>query len=277
MNRQPNYFIIGLFITAGFVILAAGLIAFGAGQMFRPRIYMETYVNGTVQGVDVGTLVKFRGVTIGRVSAINFAFNEYGQPNEVDKNNFVIILMEIDREMFPGMFSENLTPLIEKNVKQGMRARIEPLGITGMNYIEINYLKDPSQFPQLAFNWKPYYYYIPSAPGQLTNILDSVNNMMREVEQLNIGDLSENLSEIMSKLNQALSDAQIEKLSSGLQALIGDVQSALKDANLGEVSADARKLMAGLDQSNKDLQKVLKNIEPTTQMNPEEVRAIVKN
>lgn len=277
MNRQPNYFIIGLFITAGFIILAAGLIAFGAGQMFRPKIYMETYVNGTVQGVDVGTLVKFRGVTIGRVSAINFAFNEYGQPNEVDKNNFVIILMEIDREMFPGMFSENLTPLIEKNVKQGMRARIEPLGITGMNYIEINYLKDPSQFPQLTFNWKPHYYYIPSAPGQLTNILDSVNNMMREVEKLNIGDLSENLNEIMSKLNQAVSDAQIEKLSSGLQALIGDVQTALKDANLGEVSADARKLMTGLDQSNKDLQKVLKNIEPATRMNPEEVRAIVKN
>ncbi len=277
MNRQPNYFIIGIFITAGFLILAAGLIAFGAGQIFRPKIHMETYVNGTVQGVDVGTLVKFRGVTIGRVSAINFAFNEYGEPNEVDKNNFVIILMEIDREMFPGMFSENLTPLIEKNVKQGMRARIEPLGITGMNYIEINYLKDPSQFPQLTFNWKPHYYYIPSAPGQLTNILDSVNNMMRQIEQLNIGNLSENLNEIMSKLNQAVSDAQIEKLSSGLQALIGDVQSALKAANLGEVSADARKLMTGLDQSNQELQKVLKNLEPATRMNPEEVRSIVKN
>ncbi len=63
------------------------------------------------------------------------------------------------------MFSENLTPLIEKNVQQGMRARIEPLGITGMNYIEINYLLDPNQFPQLSFNWTPHYYYIPPRRG----------------------------------------------------------------------------------------------------------------
>ena len=98
--------------------------------------------------------------------------------------------MEIDREMFPGMFSENLTPMIEKNVEQGLRARIEPQGITGINYIEINYVKDPSQFPPLAVDWKPHYYYIPSAPGQLTNMLDSINNIMRQIEELNIGGMS---------------------------------------------------------------------------------------
>ena len=48
--------------------------------MFRPRIYIETYVDASVQGVDVGSPVKFRGVPIGRVSAIKFTFNEYGSP-----------------------------------------------------------------------------------------------------------------------------------------------------------------------------------------------------
>lgn len=277
MSKQPNYFIIGLFIVGGFLLLAAGLIAFGAGQIFKPRIYIETYINGTVQGVDIGTPVKFRGVTIGKVSNIGFAFNEYGAPNEVDRNNYVIILMEIDKEMFPGMFSENLTPLIEKNVQQGMRARIEPLGITGMNYIEINYLQFPNQFPQLSFNWTPHYYYIPSAPGQLTNILDSVNNMMREVENLNIGELSTNLNEIMAKLNQAVGDAQIQKLSTGLQNLVSDVQKALVDAKLGEVSTDARNLMVGLEKSNAELEKILKNLEPATRLKPGEVQAIMKN
>lgn len=277
MSKQPNYFLIGTFITAGLLILAAGLVMFGAGQMFKPRIYIETYVNGTVQGVDIGTPVKFRGVTIGKVSNIGFAFNEYGAPNEVDRNNYVIILMEIDKEMFPGMFSENLTPLIEKNVQQGMRARIEPLGITGMNYIEINYLQDPNQFPQLSFNWTPHYYYIPSAPGQLTNILDSVNNMMREIENLNIRELSTNLNEIMAKLNQAVGDAQIEKISTGLQSLIGDVQKALSDAKLGELSSDARTLMVGLQKSNTELEKILKNLEPATKIKPGEIQAILNN
>lgn len=277
MSAKPNYFRIGLFIVVALLVLAGGLVIFGAGQIFRERIYIETYVNGTVQGVEVGTPVKFRGVQIGQVKTINFTFNEYGSPSEVDRYNYVSILMEITKEMFPGMFSEDLTPLIEKNVQQGLRARIEPLGITGMNYIELNYLQDPTQFPLLTFSWTPHYYYIPSAPGQLTNILDSVNNMMREIEKLNISDLSENLNEILEKLNQAVSDAQIEKVSQGLQNLINDFQAALNEAQFGELSADARKLMEGLDSSNKDLQKILKNLEPATRLNAEEVRGIVRN
>src|ERR1700754_700444 len=117
MSQKPNYFRIGLFIVVALAVLTGGLIAFGAGQMFRPRIYIETYVDGTVQGVDVGSPVKFRGVPIGQVSSISFTFNEYGAPSQVGRFNYVRILMEIEREMFPGMFSENLTPVIEKNVE----------------------------------------------------------------------------------------------------------------------------------------------------------------
>jgi len=283
MSQKPSYFRIGLFIVVAVAILAAGLIAFGAGQMFRPRIYIETYVDASVQGVDVGSPVKFRGVPIGRVSAINFTFNEYGSPSEVDRSsqvdrfNYVIILMEIDREMFPGMFSENLTPLIEKNVAQGLRARIEPQGITGINYIEINYVNDPGQFPPLAVVWKPHYYYIPSAPGQLTNMLDSVNNIMRQIEQLNIGGMSKSGMELLENLNKAVTGAEITKISTNLQALLADFQSALKAANVGPLSDDARRLISGLEKSNAELQATLKNLEPATKISGPQVRVLLDN
>ena len=38
MSQKPSYFRIGLFVVVALAILAGGLIAFGAGQMFRPRI-----------------------------------------------------------------------------------------------------------------------------------------------------------------------------------------------------------------------------------------------
>lgn len=298
--NKPNYFAIGVFIVVGLAILAGGLIAFGAGQIFRPRIYIETYLDGSVQGIDVGSPVKFRGVQIGRVSQISFSFNEYGAPSAVDRYNYVIILMEIDKEMFPGMFQENLKPLIEKNVAQGMRARIEPLGITGMNYIEINYVKDPKQFPLLAVDWEPHNYYIPSAPGQLTSILDSVNSMMADMKKMNLGEIQGGLQKLLDNLNKAVTDADLNKLSQDLQALIGQVQKAVADANLqkvsqdlqglidginkavadakvGELSTDARAMIAGLEKSNADIQKILKNLEPATRLNPAEIKAILSN
>lgn len=277
MSAKPNFFRIGLFMVIGIAILAGSLIAFGAGQIFKKRIYMETYVNSSVQGVDKGTPVKFRGVPIGAVSAITFSFNEYGASSEVDRYNYIVILMEIDKEMFPGMFKENLTLLIKKNIQQGMRARIEPLGITGMNYIDINYVKDPAEFPPLEVNWTPHNYYIPSAPGQLASILDSVNNMMSDMKKLNLGDVQSGISQLLANLNKAVADADLNKVSTDLQALITGFNKAVTDANLGPLSDEARTLMTGLQKSNNDLQKVLKNLEPATRFDPGEVRAIVKN
>jgi ABC-type transporter Mla subunit MlaD len=277
MSQKPSYFRIGLFIVIAMAIVAGGLIAFGAGQMFRPRIYVETYVDGTVQGVDVGSPVKFRGVPIGRVSSINFTFNEYGAPSEVDRFNYVRILMEVDREMFPGMFSENLTPVIEKNVAQGLRARIEPQGITGINYIEINYVNDPNQFPPLAFDWKPHYYYIPSAPGQLTNMLDSINNIMRQIEQLNIGGMSNSISQLLENLNKAVTGADIARISADMQTLLAEFRNALRAANVGELSTEARRLIENIEKSNDQLQSVLKNLEPATKISAPRIRALVDN
>ncbi len=276
MSQKPSYFRIGLFIVVALAILAGGLIAFGAGQMFRPRIYIETYVDGTVQGVDVGSPVKFRGVPIGRVSAINFTFNEYGAPSQVNRFNYVRILMEIDREMFPGMFKENLTSVIETNVAQGLRARIEPQGVTGINYIEINYVNDPSQFPPLAIDWKPHYYYIPSAPGQLTNMLDSINNIMRQIEQLNFGGMSKSITQLLENLNKAVTGADITKLSADLQTLLAELQKALKAADVGALSEDARRMIEGIEKSNAQLQTVLKNLEPVARSGPQ-IRALVEN
>ena len=284
MSQKPSYFRIGLFAVVALAILAGGLIAFGAGQMFRPRVYIETYVNGTVQGVDVGSPVKFRGVPIGRVSAINFTFNEYGAPSQVDRFNYVFILMEVDREMFPGMFDENLTSVIEKNVEQGLRARIEPQGVTGINYIEINYVTDPNQFPPLAVDWKPHYYYIPSAPGQLTNMLDSINSIMRQVEGLNIGGMINSLTDLVANLNKAVTGADISKVSADLQTLVGEFREAVKAANIGGISEDARRLFEaarqmvdGLEKSNTQLRAVLRNLEPATKISGPQIRELVQN
>ena len=51
MSQKPSYFRIGLFVVVALAILTGGLIAFGAGQRCRPRIYIETHVDGTVQGL----------------------------------------------------------------------------------------------------------------------------------------------------------------------------------------------------------------------------------
>jgi len=276
MSAKPDYFRIGVFVSGGVGLLVFAILIFGGGQMFRPSIEMETYIRGTVQGIDLGSPVKFRGVLIGKVTGINFAFTEYDLKETDGLYNYVVLVMQINREVFPGMFTQDLTPMLAKGVEQGLRVRIEPQGITGLNYLDLDYF-DPTRFPALWPPWKPKVYYIPSAPGELTSFLDSINGILHEVEKLNIGGISKTGTELLENLNKAVVGAEVDKISGDLQALIKDSNSILQKARIPELSAEAQKFLVELEASNRELRKILNNIEPASKLNPAQIREIVGN
>lgn len=300
MKSDAHFFRIGIFIIAGTLILAGALVVFGAGQIFRPKINFITYVDGTVQGIEVGSAVKFRGVSIGKVKNIEFLFTERPEVPMQTQDNLVVIIMEIDKEVFPGMFDEDdLTEVIQRSADRGLRARIEPQGITGLNYIEINYV-EPDRFPAMAITWKPEYYYLPYAPGELTNLLDSVNNIMREIEELNIKDMSDGAVALLENLNKAVAGADLDKLSAEAQKLFTDLSGAVESANIPKLSEDAQKLFTEISlaidnsdieglstesqklvieigRSNEELRQILRNMEPALRFNGDDIGALLSN
>jgi ABC-type transporter Mla subunit MlaD len=275
--KEAHYFRIGLFIIVGLLLLAGGLIIFGVGQFFKDKIYMETYVDATVQGIEIGSPVKFRGVTVGKATSVGFLFNEYPQVDRSRVANYVVILMELDAEIFPDMFkSDNLQPQIDKAVKAGLRVQIEPQGITGLNYLEINYV-EPQRYAPIELIWKPRYYYLPYAPGELTSMLDSINKMMRDVENLNIQGIGDKTIAVLDSVNKAVNDAQFEKLSNDAQKVLQDVSKAVEDAKIEELSADTRALLAEVQKSNDQVKVILGNVEPASRLNADDIAATLAN
>lgn len=277
MSAQANYFRIGIFIIAGMLLLAGGLVFFGVGQFFKEKIYLETYVDATVQGIEVGSPVKFRGVNVGKVTNIGFLFTEYPHVDRSELVNYVVILIEIDKEIFPGMFDEeDMKGILDRAIGRGLRVQIEPQGITGLNYMEINYL-EPSRFTPIKVTWKPNHFYLPYAPGELTSMLDSVNKMMREVENLNIQGIGKQTLALLENLNKAVDDAQLKKLSDDAQKLFADVAKAVEEAEIEELSAQTRELLAEVRKSNEELRSILGNVEPASRLNADDIAATLAN
>jgi ABC-type transporter Mla subunit MlaD len=275
--KQASYFRIGVFIILGLLMLAGGLVIFGIGQFFKKKIYFETYVDATVQGIEVGSPLKFRGVTVGKVTSVNFLFNEYPQVDRAKVLNYIVILMEVDEAIFPDMFSvENLQTIIDKEVRNGLRVQIEPQGITGLNFLDINYV-EKERFAPIQLIWKPTNYYLPYAPGELTSMLDSVNKMMHEVENLNIEGIGKATMETLGTVNEAVKDAQFEKLSKDAQKMMNDVSQAVADAQLKQLSDDTQKLLAEVKKSNDELRAILGNVEPASRLNADDIAATLAN
>lgn len=282
MSNRANYFKIGVFVLAGFSLLAAALIFLGAGNVFRPRIYLETYVDGTVQGIDLGSPVKFRGVQIGRISKVDFCFNIYGpQPGE-ERLDYVYLEMEVDVQVFDGMFTEDITPVVEQAVRQGLRVKLQPQGVTGLNFAELNYVSDPTLFPPLQIWWTPRHHYIPSAPGTLTSLVESLNKLMDTFGGLELGPTLKGVDQALKNFNTTLEGfsssmdkLDLSKVSTDLQAVLTELRLKVDQVPVEKLSADGMKMMQSLTTVAGEMQRLVDALQTNPLLNTDAVGAIV--
>jgi paraquat-inducible protein B len=70
MRRSANMTLIGAFVVGGIVLIIAAVILLGAGSFSGTKPTAISYFEDSVSGLDIGAPVKFRGVTIGKVSQV---------------------------------------------------------------------------------------------------------------------------------------------------------------------------------------------------------------
>jgi ABC-type transporter Mla subunit MlaD len=238
MNKLTNNFKLGLFTLGGLLLLAAGVLAFGARSYFVRTSVFETYVAGDVPGLAVGSPVELRGVRVGKVRKINFSWNEY---QETDPS-YVVVEFEMRDDVTPLPPGAARSQMLQSAIGRGLRARVKSQGITGTSLLSIEYL-NPTENPPAQVPWRPKHIYIPAAPGQLGELLASIERSLRNIERLDFGALNQSLQ---SDLNSA-----------------GEVLDRAKGMDFGALSTNANSLLTELRYSNTNLQSFLADADGT--------------
>ena len=76
MSRRANPTLVGVFVVGVVALVIAVILLFGSGDTFAKKNYFTVYFPGSVNGLNVGSPVKFRGVTMGAVTDIK-AFHDH--------------------------------------------------------------------------------------------------------------------------------------------------------------------------------------------------------
>ena len=82
MSAEARYFRVGLFVLVGIAVIVAAVLVLAGGNLFRQPVVAETYFDEAVEGLEVGSPVKLRGVQIGQVSWIGFVDDVYEEADE---------------------------------------------------------------------------------------------------------------------------------------------------------------------------------------------------
>lgn len=187
---------VGLMVVVGLVLLVGFVLFLTQNRLSTSDILFETYIRESVQGLEVGSSVRYRGVAVGRVTEIALAAAEYrreeGQPLA---GAFQLVVVRFAVNL--GRVGE--VPSIEEAVGQGLRARLASQGITGVAYIELDYL-DPGRFPAPSLPWEPRHPWIPAVPSTVAQVQSAAENVMRQLQDIDFTALFANVNGLISDL-----------------------------------------------------------------------------
>jgi paraquat-inducible protein B len=256
MSQQAHFLKIGLFVIAAVVLLVVGLIVLGAGVFFREKILLETYINESVQGIDVGTPVKFRGVSIGNVKHVDFVYNIYQttEPPAVEPGNdsrrAVYILLEVNPKALGNVGASSIPVFLNREVGRGLRVRMSPQGLTGLFFLELDYM-DPVRYPPQPVDWAPDHHYIPSVQSTITLFIESIAEVFARLEQADVAGLIERTAATVDQLNKSLTDADLAGVSGearnameSIRRVSDEMSRFLDSSNLDDLTSETRTLVA---------------------------------
>lgn len=233
MEPKQNYLMVGMVV----VLIVAGLLGFtvwlaGLGKDTDYNPY-QTFVRESVNGLAVGSAVKYRGVDVGKVTDIRISRKDPAR---------IQILMTVE---------EN-TP-----ITVGTVAVLQMQGITGVSYVDLRgavagaepiRAKDGGKIP-----------IIPSAPSEFRQIVDTVPDMLQKFTEL-----AQKLGMFASDENQKRLTSILTNLDTFSQQVGGtnaDGQTMVQEMQrtLTEIRHTAEAINGTVNGSRADTQRILKS------------------
>lgn len=278
MSQKPDFFKIGLFVILGLLLLAGAIILFGGSKFFVKKVTVETYFDQSVQGLSVGSALQFQGVQIGNVSYIGFVFNEYKTTKQ-----YVLVRAEIYGDKVAGKGKRRLYETdkareegFKEMISQGLRLQLASQGITGVAFLNAVYL-DPDRYPPLEHEWKPEYPYIPSAPGTISQITETIEDLSESIDNIDFKQISEEIERLVASLNKAVEEAKVGELSKDLSELIGSLNSATTELNSILKSNEAKETLANVTSITYDLKNTLNRTDRLLSSREHSVKLTLEN
>jgi MlaD protein len=255
MSAQVNAFKLGLFVLGAIVALLLLLLVVGSGRWLQSKTVIETYFNESVQGLDIGSKVKYRGVTVGEVTNIGFSYNKYQQDKPPEQRlRYVLVEATLLGRLIGSKAGAEITrpETVRMEIERGLRIRLAPQGITGTNYLEIDYV-DPKQNPELQISWEPDHLYIPSTHSTFTQFFTAAGEVVEKLQHLDLDGVVTRFKTLLDTTNQRVAAVDTGTISDSTKRVLSKVDRKLDQLDVDQISKEGTALLAELRQTNRKI------------------------
>ena len=206
MSTKSSKFSIGLFVIIGALICAAIIIWIGAAGIFMKGSLYATYFDESVQGLQVDSAIKYRGVEIGKVQSIKVA-PDY---------RLIEVVMKIN---------------LEGDLPKQTVAALTSAGITGIVFIELDRIKagELSSSPKITF--KSNYPVIPSRRSGIGRFLADTGAIMQNIKNIDLKGISDQLQNTSKAIENFVEGKRINNIMTHLESTSANLDQAIARIN----------------------------------------------
>ncbi|HEX4117329.1 MAG TPA: MlaD family protein [Rhizomicrobium sp.] len=226
METKANYVAVGAFVLACVIGLVVTILWLAGAQYSQEYSYYQTFFKGPVTGLGKGTITRYNGIEVGRVTDLAF------DPNDPQS---VVVTLQVQPNL---------------NIREDSLASIESQGLTGASYVEIS--GGTKTAPLLV-----------AKSGQRYPIIRAKQSSLQQLEQ-SAPEVVAKLNVAASRLNDLLNDNNRRAVAQVLANLnLTTSTIAKRSADIDATLRNANEATANLRDASQDLKPTIANVDVT--------------
>jgi paraquat-inducible protein B len=217
MSAKKNAMLTGLFVLGALVVIVAGVMMLGRGDLFDRQLRAVVFFQGSVRGLYVGAPVTFRGVKVGEVDGIDIDVD----PATLATRIPVSLSIGAEAIRLGGSSGQPITNLPDL-VRRGLRARLVLQSfVTGQTSIDLDFR--PNTPLKLVGKGQGK---VPEIPGAS----DRLDALVEQLSTLPLSEVVKQLRQTMSSLDLTVRASQtaIEQTSLQLNRTAKQAEDTLR-------------------------------------------------
>jgi phospholipid/cholesterol/gamma-HCH transport system substrate-binding protein len=206
MENKANYALIGAFVLVAVAAIIGFVLWLTDAQLDQQFDEYQVEFSGPVRGLSAGSEVRFNGIAVGSVTAIRL---------DPEDPNVVLANIQVDPN----------TPVDTRSY-----AALEPLGLTGLNYLQI--FAGGEQYPRLKDSVPRGLPRFRGEGDQISGLLDGGGTVVDQAQvalariTMVLSDENiENFNGILANLNRLTAELDVSDFDiENVNALVGDLR-----------------------------------------------------
>lgn len=218
MSRKASTTLIGAFVIAAVSLFVVALLIFSSVNFFAKKMTFYAFFDTSLNGLDIGAPVKFKGVRVGAVESIQIIYDD-----EIDEA-MTAVIFHLNANLFKTIKGNRLRVgdykmFYAEQIGRGLAAKLSMESIvTGKLYVGLDYYKNEQSRFSRDINLKKYQQ-MPSVATELDEFMATFDSIMKKIARIDFEKISKKISTVLDDVSAKVKTLNFGSLNRAMDAI----------------------------------------------------------